>query len=137
MSTCTGGGDCIQQCGCRRRTHIQMIGGNNQEHRYCRITQCPFNCTLIECYNYRLCGQKRPQRILDSHNGMCMDCAIMIGCITVLDLKDECPICMETKDMIQIVCKKHNICLSCWLQMSEKSGSYPVKCPMCREGIWK
>jgi len=69
---------------------------------------------------------------------MCLDCAIMIGKIRFLDKKDDCPICIENKDMIEISCKKHTICLNCWIHMSEiNDRPYQLSCPLCRESIWK
>ena len=93
MSTCEGRGDCIQQCcctcfkdkecnvpseicSCGHRNHTRLIGGDGECQIYCK-KECPHNCKLVECNNYRMCGQKRPQNILDCHNGMCIDCAIM------------------------------------------------------------
>ncbi len=68
---------------------------------------------------------------------MCIDCAIMLGKITFLDVKDDCPICMENKDMIQISCEKHNLCIECWTKMSEtENRPIPLSCPICRENIW-
>jgi hypothetical protein len=93
---------------------------------------------LIECHNFRLCGQKRPQNILDYHNGMCANCAVSLGKIKFLNIKDDCPVCMDHKDMIQISCEKHNLCIECWIKMSETEGmSIPLSCPLCRENIWK
>lgn len=96
-----------------------------------------FNCELVECHNYRMCGQKRPQWLLKCDNGMCKDCAIMIGKIKFLDLKDDCPICFNNKDMIEISCGKHNICLECWKEWAEKSTQIPLTCHFCRNPIWK
>jgi hypothetical protein len=85
-----------------------------------------------------MCGQKRPQLLLDCDDGMCKDCAIMIGRIWFLDEKDDCPICLVNKDMIEISCGKHKVCLDCWKQMSEtRDRPIPLTCPLCRESIWK
>jgi len=120
MSLCDGNGACIQQ---------------HDITQYYQ-TECIYNCQLIQCYNFRLCKQKRSQQILNCHNGMCLDCAIMIGKIGFLDKKDDCPICMENKDMIEISCK-HTICLNCWIHMSEiNNRPYPLSCPLCRKSIW-
>lgn len=124
MPSCEGRGECIQQCSHR---------GHNG---YCK-SECPHNCKLIECHNYRLCGAKHPQRFLDCHNGMCLNCAIMFGRIKFLDKKDECPICLINKDMIEVNCKKHRFCLDCWKNWSETSKETPLRCPLCRNPIWK
>jgi hypothetical protein len=84
-----------------------------------------------------MCGQKRPQNILDAHNEMCIDCAMMIGKIKFLDEKDDCPICLIKKDMIEISCGKHKVCLDCWKNWSETSTQIPLTCPFCRNPIWK
>lgn len=153
MASCTGRGSCFQQCccicydnndeipseecSCGHRNHAHIIGGNLESDIYCQ-KECPYKCKLVECHNFRLCGKKYPQHILDVHNGMCTNCAIMLGKITFLDKKDDCPICMENKDMIQISCEKHNLCIDCWKQMSEiENNTVPLSCPMCRESIWK
>lgn len=151
MASCHGRGDCIQQCVCScyddedvssevctcgHRNHTKFIGGGSEYEIYCK-TACTHNCELIECNNFRMCGQKRPQLLLDSHNGMCMDCAIMIGRIKFLDEKGDCPICLVKKDMIEISCGKHKVCLECWKNWSETSNQSPLTCPLCRNPIWK
>lgn len=153
MSACNGRGECINQCictcyddaeyeipskvcSCGHRNHTTMIGGDSESDIYCKVT-CPHNCKLIECHNYRLCGKKGAQQYLDAHNGMCSDCAIMIGKIKFLDEKDDCSICNINKDMIQISCGKHKVCLECWKNWSESGTSCPVTCPFCRNPIWK
>lgn len=154
MSSCKGRGSCFQQCSCGcyedeeyeipsvecncgHRNHTHILGGNTECDIYCQ-TECPYKCKLVECHNFRLCGKKYPQELLDCHNGMCSDCAIMLGKIKFLDIKDDCPVCMENKDMIQISCDKHTLCLECWTKMSiTENRPIPLSCPMCRENIWK
>lgn len=153
MSSCTGNGECLEQCvcicieddetetpsevcTCGHRNHTQLVGGTTECDMYCEVG-CPHNCKLVECHNYRVCGRKGPQWYINSHNGMCSDCAIMLGRIKFLDTKDDCPVCMENKDMIQISCEKHTLCLDCWKQMSEtENRPIPLTCPLCRESIW-
>jgi hypothetical protein len=153
MSSCNGRGSCIHHCACicyedeefeiplevcscEHRNHIHLIGGADESDVYCQ-KECPHNCQLVECHNFKLCGKKRPQELLDCHNGMCINCAIMIGRIKFLDEKNDCPICMEDKDMIEISCERHKVCLDCWKQMSEtKDRPIPLSCPLCRKSIW-
>ena len=154
MSSCNGRGSCIKQCvcicyddddyevlsitcTCGHRNHDYMIGGKNKEDIYCQ-TECIHNCQLIQCHNFTLCGKKYPQEVLDCHNGMCVDCAVMIGKVIFLNKMDDCPICMDHKEVITISCGKHNVCMECWKQMSEtENRPYPLSCPLCRESIWK
>lgn len=151
--TCSGDGECLIQCGCScydeerdipltectcgHRAHIRFIGGNEEFDVYCRHMACSFNCQLIECHNFRICGKKYPQRILWAHNGMCVNCAVSLGKIKFLDESRECPICIEHKDAIEISCNKHTICLDCWKSMAFLTNTYPLRCPLCRESIWK
>lgn len=154
MSTCNGRGSCIQQCccicyededqeipslecTCGHRDHTHLIGGPNDYDVYCQ-SECVYKCELVECHNFRLCGKKYPQEQIDCYNGMCSECAIMIGKIKFLDEKGDCPICYENKDMIEISCEKHKLCLKCWKQMSQaKNRPFPLTCPFCRESIWE
>jgi hypothetical protein len=154
MSNCEGRGDCIQQCccicyedeedevpsevcSCGHRNHTHLIGGTTEFDVYCQKKECLHNCHLVECHNFRMCGQKRPRNILDCHNEMCSNCAIMIGKIKFLDEKDDCPICLLNKDMIEISCGKHKVCLDCWKNWSKTSSQIPLTCPLCRNPIWK
>ena len=153
-NNCTGNGACFDQCccicyedeeceipsevcTCGHRDHPKIIGGPTECDIYCR-EECSHDCQLVECHNFRLCGKKEPQVSLDHDNGMCMNCAVKFGRIKFLDTQDDCPICLETKDMIQISCGKHNVCLDCWKQASATPNRpIPLSCPLCRESIWK
>jgi len=146
MSSCNGSGECLHQCicdcndhencSCEHRNCDKIIGGDSEFDIYCK-SDCNHNCTLVECHNYRMCRQLRPQWLLNCDNGMCKDCAIMIGRIKFLDKKDTCPICFINKDMIEISCGKHNFCIDCWKNWSETKTQSPLTCPLCRNPIWK
>jgi hypothetical protein len=154
MVSCNGDGSCIQQCccicyedeecdvpsevcTCGHRSHIKIIGGNEETDMYCQ-KPCQHKCTLVECHNFKLCRKKLPLQILHCYNDMCSTCAVMLGKLTFLDVKDECPICLENKDMVLISCKKHKVCIECWKTASEtENRPIPLTCPLCRESIWK
>lgn len=153
VSKCNGYGYCIIQCCCScyededeeipsehcicgHRDHPKLFGGDSCFDIYCKET-CDFNCQLVQCHNFKMCNKKRPQWLLFTHGGMCVDCAVNYGKIKFLDVKDDCPICMENKDMIEISCGKHCVCIDCWKQLSESQTCIPMKCPLCRESIWK
>jgi hypothetical protein len=131
-------------CRCGHRSHTKIVGGTQWDDIYCR-EECGANCQLVECHNFRLCGRKEPELVINAHGGMCSECAVMIGKITFLDKNDDCPICLENKEVVQISCGKHAVCLDCWKEMSswrdtseeEKNRSYPLRCPICRESIYK
>jgi len=122
MSECNGDGTCLRQ----------GRGPNGYE-----LNNCPHKCKPVECYNFKFCSQKRPRVILNCNNGMCINCAVSLGKIKFLDKKDDCPICLNNKDMIEVTCGKHNFCLDCWIDWSKKSTKIPLECPLCRKQIWK
>lgn len=152
MSSCEGRGYCLKQCGCDcyedevndihsevcicgHKNHNTIVGGDSPCQIYCK-DDCKYKCELVECNNYKMCGQKRPQHILDCHNDMCLDCALVFGKISFLNEKEDCPICFLNKDMIMISCGKHKVCLECWKNWAE-TGKIPTTCPLCRNPIWK
>jgi hypothetical protein len=152
MSNCKGYGTCIQQCicicyendetdiplpecKCGHRGHEKIIGGNEECDIYCK-EQCPHNCQLVECTNYWYCGKKMPFWLKDCHDGCCDYCAVMLGKMTQTNKIDECPVCMESKELITVCYGKHNICVDCWKQMSECQTNKPLSCPLCRKQIF-
>lgn len=122
MSSCEGRGDCIQQCfcicyedeegeiplaacTCGHRDHIKLNGGTSG---YCK-SECKYNCELIKCPNYKFCGVKYPQCILDCHGGKCLNCAMFR--ISFVEKNSQCEICSNTKDILK--CENHTICMKC------------------------
>ena len=136
MSTCQGTGECITQCICVCENEClcghgscpPLDGGD-----YCKGYYCPHSCQLVECYNYAQCKQKRPKYILDCYMGMCIDCVLHLGKVTLLHVNGLCPICFETKELLGIQCGKHTSCLDCWKWWAEIFS--PLSCPMCRQTI--
>jgi hypothetical protein len=141
MNGCSGKGECFEQtCGCKNEGEDQEFDVCDKFDctiKYSRKDSCLHGCELKECHNYRFCGQKRPQYILNTHGDLCVDCTMMIGKIEFLDVKGDCPVCLEHKDIIQIPCENHRLCLKCWISWSNKTKQYPLTCPLCRKGIWE
>lgn len=161
MTTCNGRGECITFCycglyGCICWTHnceddncmVNKCLYNCGHHsgapgpqmkwfRQCGVygnNACPNKCDIVECHNYKFCGQKRPQVLLDYGDGICPECFDMIGKIKFLNEKAECPKCHINKDIIEISCKNHKACLDCWkawFMVCEKS---PLPCILCSNG---
>lgn len=144
MSNCKGDGSCITQCSCYcydddndeiqsevcvcgHRSHISVDG-------HCK-TKCSHNCETVECHNYKVCGKKLPRWVLNCHNDMCADCAITIGKVKFFEVVDDCPICLDNVELVQISCEKHSICLKCWQTIGELTVD--AKCPLCRQSIWE
>jgi len=130
MSSCEGNGYCFSQTD--ENTYEQSV--------------CTYKCELLECKNYKHCGEKRPKWVLDIHNNMCVNCAAAEYDDTVIftDIKQDCPVCYEEKYMIQLPCK-HTICLMCLYGMfahnENTKGFTPIsertRCPLCRDTIHK
>lgn len=162
MSSCNGRGECLQQCCCTcyeddecnipslnctcgHREHLILHGGPDAEDQYCQ-RECPHNCKLMKCRNYKFCGKKYPQQILDCRNGMCAGCAIQMGRHETTEDIQECPVCLENTTMIILEKCNHKICSDCWYQITkrgfdnvdeygrrrEEGDVYKPDCPLCR-----
>jgi len=144
MSVCQGRGECFEQCfcfceanpcTCGHARHQKISGGEEFTSKFCQSQKpCQHNCKLVPCNNFTMCKQSRPQRLLDCHNGMCLDCALLYGKLR-FERKGECPVCFTDKDLVEVVCGKHNICLDCWKRWANYTTP-PTTCPICRKGIW-
>jgi hypothetical protein len=137
---CEGDGSCYQRCKCvcfsQRRQDTCTCEHTDHSYRYCPV-ECPYHCRLFECHNFPMCNQKRPFIELWVHNGMCAKCAVLYGRILFTEIREECMLCFEQKQMIVISCEKHMFCLTCWKTYCEtERESYPTTCPVCRESIW-
>lgn len=90
-------------------------------HGYClnvRQLVCTHECRLQECPNFRLCGNREPQFILDFNQGVCNACTAHFG-PHLLDFYDhctfECPVCLRTTDHpIGLPRCSHRLCLDCF-----------------------
>lgn len=77
MDTCSGDGTCFKQCYHHGNLkHPKFFGGTSRHDVYCKDIVCHNNCQLQECKGYNFCLQKRPQRVLNCHNGRCINCAV-------------------------------------------------------------
>lgn len=91
---------------------------------------CIKACKPIACANYSICASLNPQWILDCNGGLCSSCTFTIGKVTYLDTIDSCPICLDSKKMIQIHCQgKHTVCIDCWRRWAT---NIHVRCMICR-----
>ena len=91
MAECTGLGECFDQCICTcydqdcgklvcfcgHASHKKTIGGKGIYDVYCK-EECPYNCKLVECSNYKLCNTKMPQILINIYKGMCSECNMHI-----------------------------------------------------------
>ena len=104
---CDGHGECLMEI--------------NSEDEYVKDPEyvCEHDCVLIECPNYVLCNNKRPQCILSCSNGVCIDCYLFFGtwkgkCILETKLDIECCVCLEEHCLgISLPRCVHYICVIC------------------------
>lgn len=132
---CTGDGFCFLATQCNHWFHVK---------KYCP-TNCPKGCTIensiIKC---NFCNHIAPLIVLNIHGTgkeegrKCMNCKIEYGQIEITDKNEECPICLENKNMILLPCS-HLVCFDCWKKESATSymsaranERFPVQCPLCR-----
>ena len=143
MSDCEGNGKCIEQCS-NGKYHTE--DDVNSSHRLCccgykRIiklegnTDCKHNCKLVECNTYKVCSQKLPQWHLDLQNGMCVRCVDMFKGFKFLNEKFDCSKCLIKKEVVDISCGKHKVCLECLKDLFKTQGRNLVGCPFCSKSI--
>ena len=118
---CYGNGSCLS------------FGGDDPSSKGSQCSNgspCSKGCKLMPCANTH-CKEKRPEWVLHCNDGLCVMCASSIGKVTFLDEKADCPICLDSKEMIQIECGgKHKVCMDCWLKWSDTNDF--VTCMICR-----
>jgi hypothetical protein len=113
---CYGNGSCLCIC--------------FEEECVCGKKVCMKQCKLISCGNAH-CNEKRPAWVLHCNDGLCVTCASSIGKVTFLDETASCPICLDSKEMVQIQCGgKHKVCLDCWIKWSDRNEV--TRCMICR-----
>jgi len=96
----------------------------------CDKKTCSKACKLVACSN-KHCNTKRPEWVLQMNDGLCVICASSIGKVTFLDEIAKCPICLDSKEMVQIECGgKHKVCLDCWMDWSDRNEI--ATCMICR-----
>ena len=131
MTTCNKNGECLQQCYCtcyNKQTYIynEICNCGQREHEGYLPSNC---CYTQECRNYKFCKQKRPKWLLNINNNLCSNCAFKLGPHKITELMDECPVCLEKKNLIILDCN-HSICNECWYKTTIKINK-PI-CPLCR-----
>lgn len=141
MSNCNG--HCFSHCSCEceesacqcgHRGHKKIIAGPLSTDVYCKDESVNCSCSLKKCHNYEYCKRSMPSFMIDLNNEMCVYCAVYIGKLYFQNKTEQCPICLEKKEVVKISCQKHSFCLECWKKYTE--ANIKITCPMCRENIW-
>ncbi len=148
MPLCNGRGRCFKRCGCDckkeepctcgHREHRPLVSGPVETRLYCQEL-CVFPCELLPCKNYRFCKERHPERILDCQNQMCVPCADMSLYVSFLGEKGVCHECKFVRDILELQCKIHRVCWTCWHQIiGAKQKSNFLSCPLCKpqEAWW-
>ena len=124
MKICKGDGECLKQ-------DIET-----NKYKKDKEVECINNCKSIRCPNYILCNSSFPQKQLNYHNGLCMNCNMMYGTWDggkgILNVKNdiECSICLTTTTSISHPKCCHYSCLECFKQIYYKGVLR--RCPICR-----
>jgi hypothetical protein len=150
MSNCKEDGSCYKHCACEcydpetdKDNEICRCGCRSHKLKYCRKNPCIYNCELIKCENFDICGISTPKWDTINHPGgvvgLCFECWAYRGKLKKTSEHQECGVCLEDKVVLELSCHStHKICLECW-DKSIHSQKYPSKCPICRKvlGAWK
>lgn len=98
--------ECQGMCDCF--SYDENTGEYYKNNKY----SCSNDCTLKECYNYKVCRISRPTYDIDEFCDFC-DCTFS-GKLTFKEI-EECPICLEndTEGVKYLNCD-HYICISCF-----------------------
>jgi hypothetical protein len=94
---------------------------------YERAFDCPHNCALVKCPNFAVCGSAGPLWVIQCHDGLCADCAVIIGgplqIVTLPAVQEgqegeECAVCLEAMTAaVQHGACSHRSCTSCFRRM--------------------
>jgi hypothetical protein len=105
--SCTGDGRCMKQCNCVSVCSCLDIAHEHITYGYtfCKV-ECKYNCKPLHCLN-KQCNRSFP---VFKQKQKCDECNIFT--IDFTDIKKECCICYQTKNMIETKCK-HQYCFDC------------------------
>ena len=111
------------------------------------MTSCNGDCLIqceCECYNEEtgkqnelcMCGHREHNGYCpsDCHYNKCMNCAIQFGKHKTTITTDECPVCLENKNIIVLKCN-HTVCNECWYNITKEGfgeDNHKPLCPICR-----
>lgn len=102
---CSGNGKCLYR---------------NGLNSFFRRFPCPFQCEVVRCHNYLLCGIIFPQWVSDRQNkGLCMMCNIHFGMCTdglerLTFVEGKCSTCKQQTQCVLLPTCTHCLCFSCF-----------------------
>lgn len=102
---CEGDGKCL----------MQPNFGEYREDCKNPSVSCAYNCVPRKCPNFLVCGSIDPEWLLRCKRGTCVHCDMSFGKVLTLSTEDEeCPICFDTKPLVQLLNCDHKVCVSCF-----------------------
>jgi len=127
---CTGDGSCLIIC-----PHVctcDITGDNCDCHQgYFCPKKCVYACPPRNCKNYNFCNNQIPQWLYNINGGLCtLSCKYNLGPLKLLITDDQCTICEDVKQNIQIFCG-HKLCFVCWKKITIEIS----RCPFCRRTV--
>jgi hypothetical protein len=122
------------ECSCGHSQHEKIVAGPFQTDIYCKNFNVCCSCFLKKCHNFEYCKRSMPNFLIELNNEMCIYCAVYIGKLYFNKKEEQCPICLEKKEVVTVSCQKHSFCLECWKNYTETN--IKITCPLCRENIW-
>jgi hypothetical protein len=124
---CSGNFVMADICVCSHREHGGWCKPNN-------VDVCEYNCEPVLCQNDRfhpidMQNKKYPKWYITEYSGNCRECTNIYGYgFRHIDVVEECPVCYDNKDMVELHCK-HKVCRECWWAISTRLNQ---RCPLCR-----
>jgi hypothetical protein len=103
MSTtiCPGNGTCLEQNSLDSYSKSELIS-------------CSYNCKILPCPNFTVCGNSYPEWLLRCHRGLCQNCNMLFKYLVFTENEEECPICFEKKLHVKQLNCNHKICVDCF-----------------------
>lgn len=121
--------DCDDECNCSHSAECELEHSDHKECVvYCKLANTC--CPLIKCSNYFICNNKIPEYVSIRNEGICDGCYFAFGHLTEIISEEECGVCLEKNNNVQLVCG-HSTCTDCmekWFQENEDRS-----CPFCRQ----
>jgi len=138
---CPGDGTCLAICShiceCVSQDQIQTTSCTCDHGYFCPVT-CMYNCPRRRCKNYDFCNNELPQWLYNINGGLCTEsCRWRYGPLKRLISEEECPICNDKSESVEIICG-HRLCFTCWQRITYEINIkiQPPKCPFCRHPVW-
>ncbi len=119
---------------CRGRCLQQTVCGGYRSKRCPNLTPCEPQ----PCANFPLCGNARPQFLLECKGGLCVQpCDMEYGVVFAFSSfapDDACPLCLELGAVSLVYACNHMVCAKCYgsAAFDDAKMLLLMRCPLCR-----